>query len=186
MPITTLAELFEAGGAHTVESALEYWGGRFEPAVDALRRRFGPELDIPNTELAVFVGRVQDAMRAADILNRGGRLIPGEMPQFGGLRSDYQYTVVVSVPDPAAPDDDSRRIEVPLTIPSAEPLDLEQVREFVQNLLSDWQPSRDTIPGGPAADLIRRDVLIRSRIMDFGGNASDIADIGVVSVYRGG
>jgi hypothetical protein len=185
MPITTLDELFRVGGQHTVESVLERPGASFEEAIDALQRRFGPDLQLPGTELAIFVGRVEDAIRGAEILNRGERIIPGEIPQFPGISSNYQYTVIVSMPDPEAPDDPLRRIEVPLTVPSAEPLDLEAVREYIANLLSDWDPPRDTIPGGPAADLIRRDVLIRSRVEEFGGDASDIVSVGILGVYRG-
>ena len=186
MPITTLADLFEVGAQNTVVGILERNpDAGLNEIRDALRRRFGPEFEADAPTISNLIGRVSRGMTIADELNRG-QTPSSQLPPSPGIHSEYQYTVIVSVPDPDAPDDPGRRIEVPLSIPSSEPLDLESIREYVQNLLTDWQPSRDSIPGGPAADLIRRDVLIRSRVGEFGGDVSDVADIGVVSVYRGG
>jgi hypothetical protein len=184
MPISSLEDLFREGGQFTVQSVLERPTGSPAAAVDALRRRFGEALDLSGSDLRLFVGLIIGSMRAADIINQGGIPSPADVPIFEGIDSEYLYTVLVSVIDPTAPDDPSRRIEVPFTVPASEPLTLEQLRQEIGALLTDWQPPRDTIPGGPATDLIRRDNIIKSRIMGVGGEAEDLFSVGVIGVYR--
>jgi hypothetical protein len=184
MPISTLAELFAAGAQHTVEGFLERFPGNVVGAVDAMRRRFGPDLTLPNTELAVFAGRVEDAMSAARRLNLGETVLEAEIPSMPGATAGYTYTVITRVPKPTGPDEEPIVEDSAFTVTSPEPLRIEQIRARVDQMLEAWDPPRETSPGGPAADVIRRDVLIRSYVMDWGGSVSGLADTDVFAVYK--
>lgn len=186
MPIATIADLFEVGAQNSITQSIENGVTEIQDFIDVLRRRFGGELTVPSNDIAAFVGRVQDAIRAADLINQGEIPLTGEIPEVAGLPSAYSYQLIISVPDPEDPGNVSRRVSIPFTLPAAEPLSIEQIRERVDEMLPNWDPPRDTMPGGPAADLIRRDVLIRGRVSDFGGDITGLSDVGVIAVYRRG
>ena len=184
MPISTIAELFLAGGQHVVESYLERKPFSIAGVQDVLRRHFGQELTVPDASVEGFAFQVREAMFAARTINRFGTIDPADIPRIAGGERGYSYTTLVSVADPVAPEDDSRRVTVPLTIPSAEPLSLEQIRAYVDELLAEWQPDRETAPGGAADDLLRRDAIIRRFSTEVEGGLGGLASTDVFAVYR--
>lgn len=184
MPIETLADLFAAGAHRTVEFMLNTGRSDIGDIAQVLRGRYGDALTAPQGEIAALVGRVEDAIRAAQTTDLGGTPLIAEIPVAPGYLPNFSYTVIATITDIEKP---GHTLSIPWPIYSDEPLSLNEIQERAEAELINWQNERGRLPGSPQGT----DIHYEFRRMRFGaiisqiGAGREVVDYQVLSIYRG-
>ncbi len=178
--MTTIEELFAAGGHRTIEALIVNGKATIPEIAEGLAIRFAGIYAVPMTTLGIAVGRVQDAMAAAQLINAGQRPLDVEFGVNPAQPANFAYTVIASVEDPRNP---GHPVEIPWTVYSPTPLEPAAVDELATQELNQFTGPRDSLPGGGSEDLRVRDRRFQEiRQQDLGGRAEPI--ITVLSAYR--
>lgn len=184
MPLETLADLFAAGAHRTVEFMLNTGRTDIGDIVQVLRGRYGEALTAPQSEVIALVGRVEDAIRAAQTTDLGGVPLVAEIPVAPGYLPNFSYTVIATIADIEKP---GHSLSIPWPIYSDEPLSLNEIQERAEAELINWQNERGRLPGSPQGTDIhyefRRD-RFHAMIQQV-GTGTDVIDYQVLSIYRG-
>lgn len=177
MPGPTIEDLFALRANRSIEALIEFGTFSFERAQEALIIRYGFSAAELRPVLGAFIGRVQDAMRAADLIAGGQTPLDVEWVTNPSLPEDYAYTVVASLYDPRNPE---HPVEVPWTVYSPRPLTADQISTQAILELNDFSGSRDSLIGGGSPDLRTRDRRFRELVRDeYGGQAEPVVSIAV-------
>lgn len=178
MPLT-IEDLFALNAHRSIEALELFDEFTIDRAMSALVSRFGFSRAELRPVIGPFVSRVQDAIRAAQIINSGQQPLEAERVVNPFLPADFAYTVLASLPDPRNP---GHPVEIPWTTYANQPLTLEEIQDQATAELTAFSGTRDSLPGGGSPDLRMRDRRFRELVRD--EYEYEIApSISVVSTY---
>lgn len=168
MPITTLAELYLAGGGRTIESVIRQSGFSLSAITTALEQRFGSELQLGSALIGQAAFSAREAIIDAERIARGTSGDPSELPRNPSLVSQYQYTVLAEAEDTSALGGLGATVRLPVTVNSDSPLTWQQIQDRATSILERGIPSMraESMPGatGTLRDITRMQHLIVERL----------------------
>lgn len=136
MAIRTLVDLFRAGANFTAEQVIRA-GGAVRNVTQALRRRFGTELEASPSTIRTLSERARMSVEIGARLSAGQAVNPRDIPVNPGLGSDSTFSyraIVESAIRTGQSESDIQRIRSAIRIPSGIALSNDEIRDIAEGM----------------------------------------------------